>query len=312
VASFLNDRGVNSLRFVCLTHPHDDHFSGVMQLLENFEVQQFWHFSVISVARLRQLIKAKLKDGLKDEKSTGRKTNARELAKLWKEVNARSRKGAIVVQRLSLGHSCIPPEEGLEFTVQSIGPSPRQSQRFEERLKHAFDAKGNFLPTASHRDPNLCSCGLLIEYGKTRILLGGDIEEGGWTDLISQRQFLVEGMSLVKIAHHGSPNGYVEGLWQLHNNRAETTYKILTPYKRFDLPKKSTIDHVSNHGAEIYSAGHPYFDHDFVPSYVVSLAKLQSGEPAESGTTSRVSMTFDDAGQLNGAPIFAGDAIQIC
>ena len=311
-ATFLKNQDVSDLRFVCLTHPHDDHFSGIMQLLENFNVEQFWHFDGVSPARLRDLIKAKLKEAKKDEESTGRKTNASELARIWKEVHQRSKERKLVIQRLSLGHTCIPSEDGLGFKIEAIGPSPLQTQRFEDLLKHSFDTNGNFLPTVNHRDPNLISCGILIEYGSTRVLLGGDIEDGGWKDLIDQRAFLVERINYVKVAHHGSPNGFVDGLWHLHTNKMEMTYKTLTPFRRYDLPKASTIDHIAGHGSQIFSAGSPYFDPKFVPNYVVSKKALDENKPTSSGMTSRISMTFDDNGSLIGDIELDGDATKIC
>src|SRR5579872_584692 len=39
---FLRDRGVVRLEFLCLTHPHDDHYRGMSHLLELFNPRYFW------------------------------------------------------------------------------------------------------------------------------------------------------------------------------------------------------------------------------------------------------------------------------
>ena len=37
-------RSVAEIEFLCLTHPHDDHYRGMSQLLKEFAVRQFWTF----------------------------------------------------------------------------------------------------------------------------------------------------------------------------------------------------------------------------------------------------------------------------
>src|ERR1700678_498036 len=44
VYSLLKAKNVDQIEFLCLTHPHDDHFKGMSQLLHGFDVKQFWTF----------------------------------------------------------------------------------------------------------------------------------------------------------------------------------------------------------------------------------------------------------------------------
>ena len=44
---FLRSRGVTTLLFVCLTHPHDDHFLGMVKLIEEFRPREFWRFGCL-------------------------------------------------------------------------------------------------------------------------------------------------------------------------------------------------------------------------------------------------------------------------
>lgn len=57
--SFLQERGVQKLAFVCLTHPHSDHFSGLGKVLESYKdhIDEFWIFNVDS-AHLRKFLTA--------------------------------------------------------------------------------------------------------------------------------------------------------------------------------------------------------------------------------------------------------------
>ncbi|MBC8230091.1 MBL fold metallo-hydrolase [bacterium] len=42
----LADFDVTRLRFICLTHPHEDHFRGITHLLETYQenIEEFWVF----------------------------------------------------------------------------------------------------------------------------------------------------------------------------------------------------------------------------------------------------------------------------
>jgi beta-lactamase superfamily II metal-dependent hydrolase len=42
--TILKRESVTELDFLCLTHPHDDHFRGMTQLLTDFAIKQFWTF----------------------------------------------------------------------------------------------------------------------------------------------------------------------------------------------------------------------------------------------------------------------------
>src|SRR3954452_15190803 len=53
---FLKDRHVDELEFLALTHPHDDHFRGMSQLLQAFPVRLFWRFSGLSGKHLEDLV----------------------------------------------------------------------------------------------------------------------------------------------------------------------------------------------------------------------------------------------------------------
>ena len=55
--SYLLDKKVTQLHFVCLTHPHHDHYSGLAQILECIPTRQFWYPAVMSDDQLRAIVK---------------------------------------------------------------------------------------------------------------------------------------------------------------------------------------------------------------------------------------------------------------
>ena len=79
---FLSEQGATELEFLCLTHPHDDHFRGMSQLLETFPVRYFWHFNGLSGRDFFKLV-----EYLRDEaEGTGLATeveSAREFGRIF-------------------------------------------------------------------------------------------------------------------------------------------------------------------------------------------------------------------------------------
>src|SRR4051812_33928138 len=53
---FLKSQGVTELEFLCLTHPHDDHYRGMSQLLESFSIRSFWRFSGLGGSHFLRLV----------------------------------------------------------------------------------------------------------------------------------------------------------------------------------------------------------------------------------------------------------------
>ena len=38
-------RDVDQLEFLCLTHPHDDHYRGMSQFFDHFAIKYYWQFA---------------------------------------------------------------------------------------------------------------------------------------------------------------------------------------------------------------------------------------------------------------------------
>jgi hypothetical protein len=94
------------------------------------------------------------------------------------------------------------------------------------------------------------SVGLLITFGETRVILGGDVERAGWNDVRAELQSEHLAAHAVKVSHHGSETGYVPGLWEdLASGRKPIA--VIAPYRRFRLPKAEAIDHIRPHVSKI-------------------------------------------------------------
>ncbi len=268
---FLKDTGVSTLSFVCLTHPHNDHFAGMLQFFEEFKVREFWHSSALSQDRLRSIVQQEIVDA-KQMGDKKREEQTKELVEIYKSVaklrkrprqgkqskrqRAKTNKSKAQPTSLTLRAGILgtklypfPRDDNGSASVTAIAPSEEEKGRYEQSLAKCFSEEK--LIDCKPLDHNKISLALLVKTGKTVVVLGGDTEAKSWESAL--RDYPKElAANLVKVSHHGSKEGHCKGLWESFCASDTTTYAVCTGYKSSGLPKKETLDHISNCGASIY------------------------------------------------------------
>lgn len=66
-------------------------------------------------------------------------------------------------------------------------------------------------------DTNNISLVTFLEFGETKFIIPGDLERTGWSELLTQRDFVDElaGVNVFIASHHGRENGYHEDVFQV-------------------------------------------------------------------------------------------------
>jgi hypothetical protein len=60
--------------------------------------------------------------------------------------------------------------------------------------------------------------------------------------------------TMVKVCHHGSTNGYCEGLWyQFAACDTRKPVSVVTPYHRYNRPEEEAIKEIKAHSEAVYS-----------------------------------------------------------
>jgi beta-lactamase superfamily II metal-dependent hydrolase len=254
---FLDERGVKHLSFLCLTHPHDDHYRGMSALLERFDPDRVWIFGAMThrdlYSKVAEVIRLKAySTNLANHESE----NADELVKILDCIRDkyadRERSPRLDVRRLQLEQPLMELPTTPCVKITSIGASGGQVMAYEKTLASCFDGQDGFLadrvPRVNH---NLISGGLLVEYGDARIVLGGDIEKEAWQDTVTalapQQRLRSQ---LVKVSHHGSTNGCCNDLWEQLSPQ-KTAIAVITPYSSKGLPSAEGLGHISAHANRI-------------------------------------------------------------
>lgn len=241
--TFLEHHSVSELEFVCLTHPHDDHFLGMRQLFEKFDVKAFWKFCSLSPEELRRVVEGEYRASSGNEE-LGK--SADDLLKLFEVIQKRlKRRGASKLRLKNVVINSqlypVPTDHDSKLQITAVAPSGNQVERYQRSLKNCFP-NGKYSP-GGRIDHNIVSAAFRIDFGDTRIILGGDVEEAGWCDALAEINSDLLRAHAVKASHHGSKTGYCKNLWETFS-AGGAPYVLVTPYRSSRLPRAEGLEHI--------------------------------------------------------------------
>ena len=234
--NFLKARNVTKLKFVCLTHPHYDHYHGMLDILEYFssgerEIEYFWDFGID---------KKKLKYF---KNRFGSEKEYREFLSLYKFILKKVTEDKRIRYRiLGLKTDCLDVGS---LKLKSYAPISSDVLRYFEKW-----GKDKTI------DENLLSIVLVITYGDTNIVLGADTKS--WQEILknwredcrqAKRKYKFD---FVKVSHHGSREGNDDGLWKSFAVRGKSVAVISTGCK-YGSPHKETITSIISSKVKLYS-----------------------------------------------------------
>ena len=250
--ALLQSKGVTRLRFLCLTHAHRDHYRGMAGLLEQFPVQEFWLFGALSTpeleGKLAQLLQGQVES--RNHPTPDDAGDADEFVRLLDAVHARAKKRTIRLMTYSLSSRLLEGGDSGGLSVTAIGPSGRSTGAYHESIRSCFEVRNarvllrEKLPKL---DQNKASGAFIVEFGSTRIMLGGDMETDGWIDAVDSYGSKGRLASVVvKASHHGSTNGYSPNSWE-HLSPHRLATAVVTAYAKSGLPSVEGLRHIAKH-----------------------------------------------------------------
>jgi hypothetical protein len=229
------------------------------RLLDEFEVKWFWRPGGLSAKELRLLLQAQTVDA--ERAGSGDQLNSvQELERIFSAVGEHSsrnrrpeQKPRPRIKKASVWQQLFPVPAGdsSECQIFSVAPSGDCVNEYNRELVNAFENQRlkTPLPDSSH---NKISIGLVIEFGLTRVILGGDIEIASWRRVREQVARAKLSAHVVKVSHHGSVNGYCDGLWD-DFAASQPPIALLTAYRSRRLPRRIAIQHIKEHAPHVYS-----------------------------------------------------------
>jgi beta-lactamase superfamily II metal-dependent hydrolase len=252
---YLKSINVNleNVKLIVCTHWHNDHIKGLAKTLEECVNAKFCFSHVHDLEKFLYLCGL---DYAKMQKGT-----VGSLTEFIKCIDIiEDRKKFNIPAQCDL---CVFAEYGdiVDFALFALSPSPKTIQDFNSELSQLMSDFGSSNITMVNNSPNAKSVALLLKFGKQRVILGADLEQGncddnGWRHIIKQCVVIdKEKADLYKLPHHGSENGYLKEIFDVLVNN-DGILKV-SPYNSSGLPRSEMISTYRQHTQNIFSTSAP-------------------------------------------------------
>lgn len=254
---FLEERFIEHLDFVVVTHPHLDHIHNLDKVLKAYagRIDRFWwwpgldektsihYFDLLA----RELGSQNRELGLKGKAIRGM-LKERHL-QFKKHARPESSKASCLDTIYPVGN-----QNDAQLKVDSFSPWESETLKFVSNVTQSI-AKGNVV-NDNHRESNRVSLGLLVTYGEAQIVLGGDVEEANWKALRKSKDCPQFQPCVVKVPHHGSSTGRIDGMWEngFFGCQSKNIIAVVTPWNN-KLPDDMILEEIANSGARVYVTG---------------------------------------------------------
>lgn len=236
------------IRFVALTHPHDDHYAGLARLMSAYlgKIDHLWSpfptgDRYVACFRDYYEIERANPDGVPDAELLAGLTRYYTAFKRCRTHSSKPDYASMVADRTLLERHILTHP----FTICSIAPADGDLlfalDDFSKALQRATD--GAVRKLRVRHNPNLTSGALVIRWGASQVLLGGDLLCGygkfeGWS---RAARFVDGAVQLVKAAHHGSAAAQE---WDMLR-RIQPALILLTPFQESKNRQPPKPDDVS-------------------------------------------------------------------
>lgn len=238
-------QNARNLTFLILTHPHEDHFAGMEQIIDNYlgKIGRVCRYSGDGTRELTAYLHNR---GIK-----GRPGGAKKLASVFKAFKNAVDNGA-EFRHLGAVTQIIPKQDasvnGKTFKVEvlSLSPLAKDVESYVDILRDALPKVGGQLEDIPDQKHNLIASALWIFVGNVTVILGSDVEKGssrssGWRGIVNSLDGPDLCVNALKVAHHGSPSAHYEKAWKEHCKRGNII-SVMTPYTRGTQPRPSDGD----------------------------------------------------------------------
>src|ERR1035438_9147580 len=212
ILEWLDEIGIEQLRFAVATHPHLDHLQNFHHVLKRRgkEMDAFYYWGVLDWAMWVDYFE-RLLDNRANQKKPGLVEKAEHARELLAEAGQLSR-GSMKLCSVG-GYTRIFPLAGKNSSIEVYSFSPWEKGRFKflSHVGASIDRSGGV--TEGVTDANAVSVGLLVKFGRSEIVLGGDVETPNWHAFRASGRCPKLNPCLVKVSHHGSKTGRIKEMW---------------------------------------------------------------------------------------------------
>lgn len=256
--AYLHELGIDpahAVKMLVVSHWDDDHIDGAAEIVKQCPNARVAFSTAFANDEFRPLILSFAQEAYVVDRE---KSGVREMNRILSILKERRLKKSdykpfILTQADVLLHRVNDCE------VIAISPSPGSIERALQEIAamwKSLESGMRFTLTPPKRNHN--SIALWVRWGARRALLGADLEKTGshytgWAAATQCERFPDGKAAVVKIPHHGSPNGDSDDMWT-NLVEPQNPIAILTSYGRGITPRPSQEDlrRIRTRTSEIY------------------------------------------------------------
>lgn len=249
--------GYKKIRFMILSHPHNDHFSGFPSLLEfckknHISIERFWHTSAYDPSFMGEFLNKITLDDFIDS-FVNRKRDRSILRGLFREID--NLHGSTVLKKAGIANDTSGLNLNKKLRLEYLSPSGYDELKkyFNRTFQKSPEEEFKLKRRENNPEANLLSSVIMINTDNWNVLLTSDavsftIRRLTKRDWGSQDNRLVA----VQIPHHGSKDSHFEKFWHKIQDR-EGVPAFVSVGGKYGLPSKEIIKFFDKNYKEVHS-----------------------------------------------------------
>ena len=243
------------VKLVVVTHWHDDHIRGIAKLMQQADCASFVCSAALNCREFFTLFAAD-----RNIQCVEHTSGTSEFSDILDIFEARNTGNTTPVLQWAHDSCRLYHNQGVE--VWALSPSNQTVTDAMKSIATEIPNAGNPKRRFSAQNPNELAVVLLVKTPAANLLLGADLEIGkdghrGWQAVVTSNLRPQESAQTYKVAHHGSENADMEGIW--NSLLTEKPIACLTPYVRGPkpLPDPKDILRLKDQTSQLYATFWP-------------------------------------------------------
>jgi competence protein ComEC len=284
VKAYVKRTGNSEIEFCILSHPHTDHFSGFVELLEHCResgvvIKRFLHTSMVTPDYL---------------KSATRSIEAEEeLFKLFSLLKDMRNNGLLDLYAIDDNPDVIIPL-ATGYSMQVLSPSSIETDKYIKGVKFPFDEE----ESTSNPNANWLSTVLKIYNDQAYLLLTSDAESTVLTRIGKNKTGRISNgrLAMTQVPHHGSRLNLNKTFWRMRSRTHVTPTIISVGKNGYGHPSGEVIsffDNITNYAIKSTEKKAPVVEEVQLKSSMMDMISQEADDSEVDQNKGDVVLIFD-------------------